>query len=76
MSFNLQSFSRLSSSANNDVVTLQDGTLTGAPCIYSYISPNTIATISAANYFATECNVLNIGDLIYVVASDAKESSH
>jgi hypothetical protein len=73
MTFNIQAFARLSSSGSNDIITLQDGTLQGAPCLYSYTSAaDTIADISAADYFAAQAPVLNVTDLIYVAASDGQ----
>lgn len=72
MAFNINAYSRISGSANNDIITASDGTALGAPCVYSYISFNdTIATISAADYFNPLASVLNVGDLLYIVGSDA-----
>ncbi len=72
MAFNINSYSRVSSSANNSIVTGQDGTAIGAPCVYTYISlQDTIATISAADYFNPLASVLNVGDLFYIVGTDA-----
>ena len=74
MAFNIQAFSRLSSNANNDVVTLQDGSLAGAPTMYSYISnTDNLATITAADYFASQAPIFNLMDLIYCVGSDGEE---
>lgn len=74
MAFNLQSFVRLSSNCNNDIITLPDGTFDGGPCMYSYISAtDNLSTITAANYFSTQAPVLNVSDLIYVVGSDGNE---
>ena len=74
MTFNLQAFSRLSSNANNAVVSLQDGSLSGAPTMYSYISAtDNLATITAANYFASQAPIFNLMDLIYCVGSDGEE---
>lgn len=72
MAFNINAYSRISGSANNDIITLADGTAAGAPCIYSYISlQDDIATISAADYFNPLASVLNLGDLFYIVGTDA-----
>ena len=74
MTFNLQAFSRLSSNANNAVVSLQDGSLSGAPTMYSYISAtDNLATITAADYFATQAPIFNLMDLIYCVGTDGEE---
>lgn len=71
MSFNQQSWGRISGSANNDVVTLQDGSYSGAPNIFSYISAtDTLAQIAAANYFLPVFNELNVNDLIYAAGTD------
>ena len=71
MAFNIQCWARLSSSANLKVVTLQNGTILGAPGEYSYISiTDTAATISAADYFVTQAPLLNVGDVIRVIGSD------
>lgn len=44
---------------------------TGAPAFYTYISSTeTQATISAANYFQQQATFLNVGDAIYIQASD------
>lgn len=72
MSFNQQSWGRISGSANNSVVTLQNGTYVGAPNVFTYISSSdTIATIEAANYFAAVAPELNVNDLIFAAGSDA-----
>lgn len=73
MAFNVQSFVRLSSSGSNAIITLADGTFEGGPCFYSYISAtDTLATITAANYFGTQAPVLNVKDLIYTVGTDGE----
>lgn len=71
MAFNINSYSRVSGSANNDIITAQDGTAIGAPAMYTYVSlQDAIATISAADYFNPLAAVLNIGDLFYIVGTD------
>lgn len=71
MAFNINAYSRISGSANNDIVTLQNGTASGAPSFYSYVSfQDTVATIVGVDYFAQLAAVLNIGDFIYAVGSD------
>jgi hypothetical protein len=74
MSFQVKNWTRVSSSGNTNVVTLQDGTLQGAPTIFCYISgTDTIATIAGADYFAQQANELNVTDLIYCVGTDTQE---
>ena len=72
MAFNIQAYSRISGSANNTVVIAQDGTYVGAPQLYTYITPDTIATVSAANYFNLMAPVLNVGDLIFCTCVDGQ----
>lgn len=43
-------------------------TLRGAPSVYSYATADAINTVTAANYFLSVINVLNVGDLIYCLA--------
>jgi hypothetical protein len=65
----------MSSSGNLAVTTLQDGSFIGAPGMYTYISgSDTVATIAAADYFASQASVLNVGDFILVVGSDTEIS--
>lgn len=64
----------MSSSGNTTVVTLQDGTLQGAPTMFAYISGvDNLATTRAADYFAQQAAELNVTDLIYVAATDGEE---
>lgn len=71
MSFTQQSWGRISGSANNDVVTLQNGSYIGAPNLFTYISAtDTLADIAASNYFLAVFNELNVNDLIYVAGTD------
>jgi hypothetical protein len=71
MAFNVQSWGRISSSANNKITTLQNGSFVGAPNVFTYVSASdTVATISGANYFNPVVVDLNLGDFIYAVGSD------
>ncbi len=73
MTFQVKNWTRISSSGNTTVVTLQDGTLQGAPTLFGYISgTDNIATINGADYFADQANELNQTDLIYVAATDGE----
>jgi len=70
MAFNIQSWCRISSSSNNAITTLQNGSFIGAPNVFSYISASDAqAVIAAANYFSAVVVDLNVGDLIYAVDS-------
>ena len=69
MTFNIQGWGRLSS-GNIPVVTLQDGSRSGAPNIFTYTtSADLQAAIAAANYFSLVVAELNVGDLIYAIDS-------
>ncbi len=71
MTFNVQSWGRVSQSANNKVTTLQDGTFVGAPGVYTYVSStDTVATIAGANYFSLVVAELNLNDLIFATGTD------
>ncbi len=73
MAFQVKNWTRISSSGNADVVTLQDGTLIGAPTMFGYISgTDTLAQIGAADYFADQANEISITDLIYVAGTDGE----
>ncbi len=73
MTFNVQSWGRISSSCNNKITTLQDGSFVGAPNLFTYASStDAVATIAAANYFNNVAVELNVGDNIYVVGSDTQ----
>lgn len=68
MAFNINGFSQVGNLP--EYITLQDGTISGSPSIYSYISStDTQATIAAANYFSGVVTNLDLGDLIYTVDS-------
>jgi hypothetical protein len=70
MTFNVQSWGRISNSANNAITLTQAGTFVGAPSVYTYISAtDTLATIAGANYFAPVVAEVNQGDFIYAVDS-------
>ena len=68
MAFNINGFSQVGNLP--EYITLQDGTISGSPSIYSYISAtDTQATIAVANYFSGVVTNLDLGDLIYTVDS-------
>lgn len=71
MAFNVQSWGRISSSSNNDITTLQDGSFVGAPNIFTYISAtDTLATIAASGYFNAVAFEMNVYDYIQVHGTD------
>ena len=71
MAFNLSNWSRMSASGNTTISVLQDGSLTGSPSMFSYISADDdLATILAGNYFGQQANEVNQTDFIYCVAAD------
>lgn len=72
MAFNIAAWSRNSGACNNTIEILQDGSYAGAPCLYTYITPDTIATVSAANYFNLVAPVLNVGDIIFCQCSNGQ----
>ena len=65
MAFELQGWSRISSSANTRSVT-DWGYKTQA-------AADTMATIEASGYFDNQANILNVNDTITVVASDSEK---
>lgn len=70
MAFSINGWGRISSSANNAVTTLQDGTRIGAPNMFTYTtSADAQAAIAAANYFATVVAEVQVGDFIWAVDS-------
>ncbi len=74
MAFNSANWGVISSSGNTQQRTLQDGTVIGAPGIYTYQSVlESVAVISAVDYFAPVDVNLAVGDLIYIIASDIAE---
>ena len=72
MAFNIQSWGRISGSANNTVSTLQgSGASTGAPNFFSYVSfTDNASAIESPDYFNGQAVEVNIGDTIYAVGSD------
>lgn len=71
MAFNPNNWAVISSSGVIPSQDLQNGSVTGAPGMYTYqSSTETAATISAANYFSPLANILEVNDFIYVSASD------
>lgn len=71
MSFNVQNWAKVNTSAINAVVTLQSGVTIGANNSYNYqTNADTVATVSAANYFNTVAAELSIGDTIYCYCSN------
>ena len=70
MAFTLQNWGRISTSANEPVVTLTAGTVVGSFSTYNYYSPiDTQGTCSAANYFASVVYDLSVGDTISVYSA-------
>lgn len=73
MAFQLKNWVTISSSGNAGVNTLQDGTLVGGPTFFAYISgTDDLATIAAADYFASQAAILSLTDLIYVAGTDGE----
>jgi hypothetical protein len=71
MAFNKQCLGVIGTSGNLATRILQDGSISGAPQIYSYISiTDTAAQIAAADYFVELAPVLNYGDLFHAIGSD------
>lgn len=71
MTFNPNNWAVISESGAMPSQTLQNGSVTGAPGLYTYQSANeTLATIAAANYFATLASTLAVGDFINLVGSN------
>ena len=71
MTFNVQNWSKVNVSAINSVVTLQSGVTIGANNSFNYqTNVDTIATVSADNYFNVVAAELSIGDTIYCYCSD------
>ncbi len=67
MSFDLKRFTRVSLADNTGALTLQDNSIVNGPAVFTYQSAtNTIAEISAANYFNDEGAIydLHVGDII------------
>jgi hypothetical protein len=73
MTFNPNNWAVISESGVIPSLTLQSGFVVGAPGLYTYQSgTETLATISAANYFAPIANILTVNDLMYIVGSDGE----
>lgn len=71
MTFNPNNWAVISESGAIPSQTLQSGDVTGAPGQYTYQSANeTLATVSAADYFASMANFLAVSDFIFISASD------
>ena len=71
MTFNVQNWGKVNTSAINTIVTLQSGVTIGANNSFNYqTNADTFATVSGANYFNTVAAELSIGDLIYCKCSD------
>lgn len=71
MAFNPNNWGVLSDSGSLGGDTLQDGSVIGAPAIFSYQSlTETQATIAAANYFSPVAHTLSVNDILEIVASD------
>ncbi len=73
MAFQAQNWGVISPTGNTQQ-TLQNGTVIGAPAIYTYQSPtDNTATITAVDYFVPVDVNLAVGDLIYIIATDSSE---
>ncbi len=71
MTFNPSNWAVISESGVIPSYALQSGSVTGAPGLYTYQSGSeTLATISATDYFESLANILRVNDLIYIVGSD------
>jgi hypothetical protein len=73
MAFNLKRFTRVSLADNTGALTLQDATVVNGPALFTYESAaDTIAQISAANYFNDEGSIydLKVGDYIIANGTD------
>lgn len=72
MAFNDQRFTRHTLAFNSGRVTVDGPAFTNGPAIFSYASAtDAIATVTAANYFASAVYDLAVGDIIIIEASDA-----
>jgi hypothetical protein len=71
MAFDLQNLARASAAMNTGMV-IAEGTQVAGPTYFSYRSAvDNAAAIAGADYFADAIFQLAVGDLIYVVATDA-----
>lgn len=74
MAFDITRFSRQTLAFNTGRLVLEDATVRNGPAFFSYASASdSIATISAANYFNSEAAIydLAVADVIMVIGSDA-----
>jgi hypothetical protein len=74
MAFDLTRFSRQTLAFNTGRLVLEDATVRNGPAFFSYASAtDSVATISAANYFNNEGAIydLQVADVIMVIGSDA-----
>ena len=72
MAFNDQRFTRHTLAFNSGRVSVDGPAFTNGPAIFSYASAtDAIATVTAANYFASAVYDLAVGDIIIIEASDA-----
>jgi len=71
MAFLLQNFVRQTVGLNSGQVLINSLEV-GGPALFSYANPaDTIATISAANYFSAVALDLSVNDILFLVGSDA-----
>jgi hypothetical protein len=71
MAFTLTNWSRQSVALNTGEVDV-NGVAVGGPALYTYRSVgDAIATIEAANYFASQVYSISVGDYIFATGSDA-----
>jgi len=71
MTFLRTNWGQLSCSGSQPVQSLQDGTLSGCPSHFSYISnTDSLATISVSGYFNSVKYELGIGDCLHAVGAD------
>lgn len=74
MAFLESGWGKTSVALNQPKETLSNGVVIGAPVFYTYqSSTNTIAEISAADYFVSKVFELSVGDVIYCQGSDSSQ---
>jgi len=66
MAFAIANFSPIGNSSKG-LTGVGTTTLTGAPSIYSYATADAHGTATATGYFSSMANVLNRGDMIWLV---------
>jgi len=77
MAFDFRNWGVISTSGNTQSETLQDGSVIGAPGMYTYQSATeTLLDISSVDYFSPVGNTLSVGDFIYIQASDSAGLFH